>query len=55
MTMGMGNDKIERPVWQTPVLIEEEIADLTQNTADRPGDDGLDRFGGAYYLATGIS
>ena len=44
----------ERPTWQTPVLIEEEIADLTQNTAARPGDDGFDRFGG-YYLTTGPS
>lgn len=43
-----------RPVWQTPVLIEDEIADLTQNTANRPGDDGFDQFGG-YYATTGIS
>ena len=47
--------KGERPMWRTPVLIEDEIADLTQNTANRPGDDGFDQFGGAYYLATGIS
>ena len=53
MTMSQkGGDK--RPVWQTPVLIEEEIADLTQNTQARPGDDGFDRFGG-YYLTTGPS
>lgn len=43
----------ERPMWQTPVLIEEEIADLTQNTAARPGDDGFDRFPG--YESYGIS
>ena len=50
-----GETKRERPQWQTPVLIEEVIADLTQNQANRPGDDGLDQFGGVYYLATGPS
>jgi len=56
MTMSeAGETKRERPQWQTPVLIEEVIADLTQNQANRPGDDGLDQFGGVYYLATGPS
>lgn len=50
-------DLAGRPTWSTPVLIEEEIADLTQNTANRPGDDGLDNSPGdtAYYMATGNS
>lgn len=47
------NGKSERPMWQTPVLIEEEIADRTQNTRFRPGDDGFDRFPG--YTTYGIS
>lgn len=44
--------KHERPMWQTPVLIEDEIADLTQNTAARPGVDGQNFPG---YTSYGIS
>ena len=51
--IGADDTKRERPMWQTPVLIEDEIADLTQNTAARPGDDGFDRFPG--YESYGIS
>ncbi|WP_404366554.1 hypothetical protein AB5I39_11075 [Sphingomonas sp. MMS24-J45] len=43
----------KRPVWRTPILSDDSIAQTTLGTVQRPGDDGLDSSPG--YSTTGIS
>ncbi len=48
-----GSAGAQRPVWRTPTLSDDGIADVTLGTYNRPGDDGLDSSPG--YLTTGLS
>ena len=45
------DDSQEKPArrkWQTPILIEGEVFDVTQFTMNRPVDDGARQFGAQY-------
>ncbi len=42
-----------KPLWRTPMLSEDSIAELTQATIKSAGDDGFDQFVG--YETTGLS
>jgi hypothetical protein len=47
------NGHAQRPVWRTPTLSDDGIADVTLATVQKGGDDGLDASPG--YLTTGLS
>lgn len=48
-----GKAQAQRPLWRTPTLSDDGIADVTLATVQRAGDDGLDASPG--YITTGLS